>query len=183
MRLFIFLIAFFAAFTCNARAESGAISGWLNNLKSDITTVYNDGRYELFVPVRVWHNRLAYDKKKVKKYNEEPWGAGFGKYYYDEDGNWHALYAMAFKDSNFHLETMFGYGYLHNWRYGESKDWRLGLGYTLGFTQRSEYKYIPIPLPLPIAGFGYKNFNVQAAYVPGIKNDGNVLFTWLTIEF
>ena len=90
---------------------------------------------------------------------------------------------MGFKDSNKHLQTIFGYAYQHNWHLDNKNQWRLGVGYTLSLTQRSEYAYIPVPLPLPLAGIGYKNFNIQAAYVPGVKNDGNVLFTWLRWEF
>ena len=49
-------------------------------------------------------------------------------------------------------------------------------------TQRHEYSYIPVPLPLPIAAVTYRNFSLNATYVPGVKNDGNVLFTWLRID-
>ena len=54
---------------------------------------------------------------------------------------------------------------------------------TLGLTQRHEYSYIPIPVPLPLIGVGYRALNLQAAYVPGIKNDGNVLFVFTRFEF
>ena len=78
---------------------------------------------------------------------------------------------------------MIGYAYQYNWDISESGDWKIGAGYTIGVTQRHEYSYIPVPLPLPVAGLTYKNVSWQAAYVPGIKNDGNVLFTWLKFSF
>jgi palmitoyl transferase len=34
-----------------------------------------------------WHARFAYDKEKTDKYNERPWGAGFGQSRWDEKGN------------------------------------------------------------------------------------------------
>ena len=77
---------------------------------------------------------------------------------------------------------MFGYAFLKNWYFGTNDDLRIGAGFTAGLTQRHEYYYIPVPLPLPMAGIGYKRLDIQAAYVPGIKNDGNVLFIWTKIS-
>ena len=185
MRTFLYVFLFVFFFNINgAHAETqGVISKWISTVSYNAKNVWDNGSYELYVPVNIWHNRLAYDKKKIRRYNEAPWGLGAGKYVYDEDGNWHSLYFMVFKDSNYHPETMFGYGYQHNWYLDEEKNWRYGIGYTIGATQRCEYKYIPVPLPLPLVGIGYKHFSLQAAYVPGVKNDGNVLFTWLTVQF
>lgn len=163
--------------------DSSAVVNWADWLKNNISNAWNAQNYDFYLPVNTWHNRLFYDKDKIEDYNEEPWGAGLGKSFYDDNGHWHALYAMGFKDSNKHLQTIFGYAYQHNWHLDNKNKWRLGVGYTLSLTQRSEYAYIPVPLPLPLAGIGYKNFNIQAAYVPGVKNDGNVLFTWLRWEF
>ena len=176
--LFVFLLLAGA----DARAYNG-LGDWWNTVKANVEETWTDGRISAYIPVNIWHNRLTYDKKKIKKYNEAPYGGGVGLYRYDEDGDWHALYAMGFKDSNYHLQTMFGYAYQHNWYLDEDKNWRFGAGYTLGLTQRVEYKMIPLPLPLPVVSFGYKYFSVQAAYVPGFKNFGNVLFTWLKVDF
>ena len=48
--------------------------------------------------------------------------------------NWHGLYAIAFKDSNDYMQTMFGYAYLINKAIDEEKNWHWGYGYTLGVT-------------------------------------------------
>ncbi|MBR3502395.1 MAG: phospholipid:lipid A palmitoyltransferase, partial [Alphaproteobacteria bacterium] len=50
-------------------------------------------------------------------------------------------------------------------------------------TQLNDYAFIPFPLQLPIFGFGYRNIDINGAYVPGIKNDGNVLFMFARISF
>lgn len=155
------------------------MSGFIDQLKQDIVETWAADTYDAYVPVYTWHNRLFYDQEKIEKYNEEPWGFGIGKSRYEYNGNWHGLYAMAFKDSNFYVETMFGYAFQKNWFVNCNRDFMVGVGYTLGFTQRHEYSYIPVSLPLPLAGITYKKLSLQAAYVPGIKNDGNVLFTWL----
>jgi len=159
-----------------------SLSEYWEELKQNIKETWNSGRPSAYVPVYAWHNRLTYDQKHIDKYNENPWGFGVGKSLYDGD-NWHGLYAMGFKDSNDYLETFFGYGFLKNKTLDDSGNWRLGYGYTLGITQRHEYSYIPVPIPLPIGSISYKNIALQAAYVPGVKNDGNVLFVWMKFDF
>ena len=127
---------------------------------------------------------MTYSREALEKYNEFPLGLGVGVSRLDEDGDWHGLMVMAFRDSNYYVQTIFGYGYQKNWYFGENEDWHAGVGFTTVLTQRHEYSYIPLPLPLPIAGVGYKNFALQASYVPGITmDDGNVLFTWARMSF
>lgn len=67
--------------------------------------------YDLYVPAITWHARFAYDKEKTDKYNERPWGAGFGQSRWDDKGNWHGIYLMAFKDSFNKWEPIGGYGW------------------------------------------------------------------------
>lgn len=163
-------------------ATAWSLSEYLSELGQNIKDTLNCGRPTAHIPVNAWHNRLAYDKKHIKKYNENPWGLGIGKYLY-EGKDWHGVYAMVFEDSNRHAETFFGYAFIKNYSLDEADNWRAGIGYTLGITQRHEYHYIPIPAPLPIASLSYKNVSLNAAYVPGLKNNGNVLFSWIKIEF
>jgi len=166
----------------SASADADFKSYW-EGLKQDIKATWDDGRWSIYAPFYAWHNRLTYDKKHIDKYNETALGFGMGLSRYDENDNWHGLYAMGFKDSNHYLETFFGYAFMKNYSLDCSDKWRLGVGYTLGITQRHEYSYIPVPLPLPIAGLSYKNVSLNAAYVPGVKNDGNVLFVWFKFDF
>jgi palmitoyl transferase len=167
-----------------SRADNGEEerTGWFRTFTGNVAKTWtNPQKLDIHIPVNIWHNRLTYDC--VDRYNEMPWGLGAGASRLDDKRNYHGLYFMAFKDSNSYVQTIFGYAYQKNWYWGKSDDWFAGVGFTTSLTQRYEYNYIPVPLPLPIAGFGYKNFAVQAAYVPGGKNDGNVLFTWLRASF
>ena len=164
------------AFVANASETEGM--NWKEKIKYNFSQTWASDTYDLYDPQYAWHNRLTYDDEHIDKYNENPWGGGLGVSRYDSDGDWHALYAMAFIDSNDYVETMFGYAFLKNWYLNEAKDFRIGVGFTAGLTQRHEYSYIPVPLPLPMFGIGYKRFDLQAAYVPGVENDGNVLFVW-----
>jgi palmitoyl transferase len=79
-------------------------------------------------------------------------------------------------------ETVAGFAYQKNWNLDYRGDWKIGVGYTLGITQREEYYYIPIPMPLPIVGIEYKGMALQAAYVPGLRNFGNVALFWLRVR-
>jgi len=179
---FLALIAGLFVLTAN-QAKAGTLGEWTDFVVEDVKDIWNQHDYDVYVPFYAWHNRLTYDKEHIDKYNENPWGAGFGFSHYNDENTWSGIYAMAFKDSNSYLETYFGYARQWNWTAGEENQWRAGIGYTLGLTQRHEYAYIPVPLPLPLIGVGYRRFDVQAAYIPGVKNDGNVLFAFTRFHF
>lgn len=152
-----------------------------NDVSATVSTTWQSEHKELYVPLHTWHNRRMYTAEKIASYNENPWGIGLGKYRYDDAGNWHALYAMTFLDSHNKMEPIAGYGYQKMWR--PSENWRLGAGFTAGFTARADYHYYPIPVILPLVSVEYGRFALQATYVPGGKGNGNILFSWLRWQF
>ena len=162
----------------SALAEEQSTGLW-DKFTNNVSTTWQSDNYELYVPVFTWHNRFTYDKKKTDTYNEQPWGIGFGKYRFDEDNDWHALYAMMFKDSHNKFEPIVGYGFQKMWIPGELDGFRMGAGFTLSITARDDYNYIPIPVPLPLVSIEYDRLSLQATYIPGTYNNGNVLFAWL----
>ncbi len=162
---------------------SDTIESGFNFIKNDISEIAADHDYDVYAPLHAWHNRLTYDHEHINRYNEDSFGFGLGISHTRDNGDWSGLYAMGFEDSNYHLETFYGYGYQWNWTYGDENQWRAGVGYTIGMTQRHEYQYIPVPLALPLFGVGYRGLNLQAAYVPGLKNNGNVLFVFARYQF
>lgn len=177
MLLRVFLL-FVVSFMMVSNAQASSFEEFSQNFLKDVKNIWHDGDYDVYIPFYSWHNRLAYDDDHIYKYNEKAVGFGLGKSYYDEKNNWSGLYAFAFKDSNYHIETVLGYAYIYNW--DMSENWHVGLGYTLGLTQRHEYKYIPVPMPLPLAEINYKRMmSLQMAYVPGLKNWGNVALLWV----
>jgi len=182
-KLAFFLLLVLFALPCKAddTSSENIFQVWTGNMAK----TWRCKQYlDVYAPLNTWHNRLFYDKEHISQYNEMPWGGGLGVSRYDDDGDLHALYFMAFNDSNYHAQTIFGYAYQKNWYFGAEKDWNAGVGFTTSITQRQEYSYIPLPLPLPIAGVGFRNIAIQSAYVPGLgKNDGNVLFTWARVSF
>ena len=62
--------------------DTAASEGLWGTFKRNVTNVWQSDQYDLYVPFWTWHNRLTYDKEKTDKYNEKPWGAGFGKSYW-----------------------------------------------------------------------------------------------------
>lgn len=182
-RIFLLLTISILCLSFKAQAEDYAADiSWFEKLGNNFNKALDGPDKNIFIPINTWHNRLAYDDDKIDDYNEMPWGLGYGVSRYDEDGDWHSVYGMVFEDSNHHPQTIFGYAFQKNWLIGDNPDFRVGAGLTVGLTQRQEYSYIPIPIPLPIAGLEYKKFAIQTTYIPGGKNNGNVLFTWLRYQ-
>ncbi|SUG39186.1 phospholipid:lipid A palmitoyltransferase [Salmonella enterica subsp. arizonae] len=102
---------------------------------------------------------------------------------WDDKGNWHGLYMMAFKDSFNKWEPIGGYGWEKTWRPLEDDHFRLGLGFTAGVTARDNWHYIPVPVLLPLASIGYGSATFQMTYIPGSYNNGNVYFAWMRFQF
>jgi len=157
--------------------------GILCRLTNRIVQTWHEGNLNLIATVYAWHNRLMYDEKKIRRYNEKAWGGGLGKSIFDEDGDSHMLFVTVFNDSWKKPQYYGGYAFMKNWYFGSNNDFRFGAGISLGITGRHEYDYIPLPLPLPVIGIGYKQLSIDAAYIPGTYNNGNVLFTWVRWTF
>lgn len=152
--------------------------------KSNITETWDaQQQQDLFLPVLTRHNRHTHSKKQIEGYNEHPWGGGYGISRYDEKGNWHALYTMAFKDSFNKWEPVAGYGYEKIWQPLQDKQFRLGAGYIAAVSARDNYDYVPFPMVLPLVSAGYSRLTFQATYVPGSGRKGNVLFGWFRVQF
>lgn len=135
--------------------------------------IWYQGKKELEIPSYTWHNRFYYTNNKT--YNENPWGGGLGRNFYDEDGDLHVLYTFAFLDSHKQVEPIAGYGYEETWHMTDNA--ALGVGYTVFLTARSDIiNYIPFPGILPLVAFTYQRAMLTFMYVPGRENIGNVLF-------
>ncbi|MCA6975193.1 lipid IV(A) palmitoyltransferase PagP [Pectobacterium carotovorum] len=163
----------------NDSASDKQDESWWQRSKNNLSTTWSSPQsHDIYIPTITWHNRWTYDKEKTDKYNERPWGAGYGVSRLDKDGDWHGLYIMAFKDSYNKWEPIGGYGYEKRWRPTSDQDFQLGLGFTAGVTMRDNWNYIPIPVLLPLASISYSKLSFQATYIPGTYNNGNVFFAW-----
>jgi len=165
--------------TANAQKNPNIFTRWTNR----VVQTWNEGNLDLIVTTYAWHNRYTYDREKVRRYNENAWGGGLGLSMFDEDSDSHMLFVTVFNDSWKKPQYYGGYAFLKNKHFGPNNDFRIGAGISLAITGRHEYDYIPLPLPLPVFSIGYKQLSIEAAYVPGGRNNGNVLFTWLRWTF
>lgn len=153
----------------------GAWSRFVDESKQTLSETWAADDYELFIPVNTWHNRHFYKREKIDEYNEQPWGLGLGKYRYDDDKDWHSLYAMAFLDSHSKPQVVTGYGFQKMWH--ANADFRMGAGYTVGATFRKDYPFLPVIAP--VASVEYKQLALQSSYIFGGNGNGNILFTWI----
>lgn len=173
-----------AASTAPAAAVAPAAPAKRDPVSKHLGDIITKGGWELYFPIYTYHMPYAYTETLLRSYNDSPWGAGIGRGRYNEAGNWEGLFVMEFADSHAKPEYQGGYAWLKTWHPFKNKDARTGLGYTAFITARSDYwGYRPFPGILPVAGIGWKKVDLQSTFVPGLKNNGNVLFTWLKFSF
>lgn len=166
-----------------AAEQPGWVSRQWNAASTEVKTITEQGTWDVYEPLYVWHLPFAYNSGQREKYNNTPWPAlGFGKGRYDEKGNRSSLYGIAYYDSNDKFSANLGYGY--NWQYGQRDGFNYSLGYTFGLMTREDYfNRVPFPFILPTASVGYDRFKLDVAYVPGAKRGtGNILFFMLKYE-
>lgn len=173
---------------CNLAEEKENITkdkkpSFYTRTKKSFSEIWHSNMYDLYIPINTWHNRFAYDERKIDAYNERPWGFGFGKTFIDEKRNVQQLYVIKFQDSHNRTEPMFGYNYKWQWYLDKKEHFVFGVGLTAGLTMREEYDYVPLPLVLPLVSISYGVFAIESVYIPGGYNGGNVLFTWLRFTF
>jgi lipid IVA palmitoyltransferase len=162
--------------TALASSETG--SNWFDTAWQHAEKTWNEGDVELYVPFLTYHLRFAYSDDKIDQYNEFPAGIGLGKGRYNSSGNWEGMYAMGFSDSHYQPSFMVGYGWVPTWNLGDSQI-KAGVGLTGFLMSRQDYfGGIPFPGVLPIASLSYRQLALQAAYIPGGNNNGNVIFMW-----
>lgn len=165
-----------------ALAADTGLPGWLARIVDEVTnevsTTAREGTPEFYLPMHTHHMRWAYTREKIDSFQEGTFGLGYGHGRFDAKGNWHGLYVMGFQDSHFKPEWLAGYGWKTYWHLNENI--KLGLGYTAGFTTRSDIgSYTPVPVILPIGSIDYRAASLETAYVPGGNGFGNILFFWL----
>lgn len=156
---------------------------WFQKICIRSKQIINEGDNALVVSGYAWHNRNYYPPEKIRNYNENAWGAGFGRGFYDEDHDWHGYFSLVFLDSHKNLEPNIGYAFLKVWELGKSP-LEVGLGFTALITARADInKGRPFPGALPLISFGTKTVTAYATYIPGRKGVGNVLFVFGKISF
>lgn len=154
-----------------------------SRVRQKISGIWQDGNWEIHIPIYAWHNRESYPRYKIDNYNENPRGIGIGKYITNQSGNRERVLAIGFSDSNYHFEPLVLYTWQKIWR--DRRDFfRFSVGYMAGFTTRKEWHWVPIPMALPIVSIEAGPLSFENTYIPGLgKDNGNVWFSWASIRF
>ena len=176
--LCLLLIATMPIAAAQDKTDCSRSPRWFKSVCHRLHQIWEEGDTELYLPAYAWHNRYTYSQERLNTYNENPWGTGLGKSFYDEDGDWHGLYAFAFLDSHKNLEPVVGYAFQKVLHINENT--RAGAGVGVLVTARPDiFHNIPFPGALPWVSLNYRKASVLATYIPGAQGAGNVLFVIL----
>lgn len=149
---------------------------------SRITGTWNEGTGGLYLTGYAWHNRSTYDADKIASYNEFAYGGGLGYHRPTGNKNEEMIYTLAFADS--HEEPQVHMGYAYMWYWDVVGPLRAGAGWTGGlFFRNADFNYVPVPFVLPMLGVKYDKANFYATYIPGGRNNGNVLFVFTRFDY
>ena len=175
--------AFADSVAASTQTASASQSSWSGSGWKHLQDIWELGGYELYAPVYTYHMPYAYTQELLRSYNDFPVGGGLGKGRYNERGNYEGLFALEFADSHSKPEYEGGYAWIATW-HPFASDFRAGAGMIGFITARSDIRrYTPFPGVLPIASMGWWKLDVQATFIPGGKNNGNVLFSWVKLSF
>ena len=156
---------------------------WYGTAREHVGDTWRQGGLDVYLPFYTWHMPFAYTPALLRSYNDYPAGAGIGKGRYNARGNFEGMYAVEFADSHGKPQYQAGYSWLPTWR-PFSDQFRVGAGLTGFVMARSDIRrYTPFPGVVPLGSIGYWKWDVQAAYVPGGKDNGNVMLLWLKLSF
>ncbi|MCL2438998.1 MAG: hypothetical protein FWD15_00620 [Alphaproteobacteria bacterium] len=175
-----FFALFLFLFT-SANAHASWVGRYFDNMGREIGEIWRKpDSFDIASPFVMWHNRLFWDEDEARRFNENPRGGGIGLTK-DYDKREAGLVFMAFHDSFEKIQIIWGYTSLH--KASIVGDLKVNYGHIFGIHQRYNYiSYTPIPMPLPIAGLSYGPLSVDATYIPGWHNFGNVLFVWARLR-
>jgi len=157
-------------------------STW-DKTKTLLSTIWKEGRQELYVPGYNWHNPATYSKQQRDGYTTYAAGIGYGRTWTSDSNNDHSLLAMTFQDSHNDIQPVVAYAY--QWMWGKPGDLRAGVGLSAGISARYDgyCQYCPFPYVLPIASLSYWRISLMGTYVPKVGSNGDVAFFWAKIAF
>jgi hypothetical protein len=181
--LFAFALVGGPAWAEESAAATDGGGTWYGTAWRHMQETGRQGGLELYAPFYTYHMPYAYTAALLRSYNDFPAGGGAGLGRYNARGNWEGMMALEFSDSHRKPEYVAGYGWIPTW-HPFNPHVKLGLGLAGFITARSDIRrYTPFPGILPVLSVGYRSVDLQAVFVPGEKNDGNVLFCWAKLSF
>jgi palmitoyl transferase len=145
-----------------------------------------EGRNELYLSGYAHHDRRTYDTDRIHQLNENARGLGLARSIEEPDGNAHAVYVLAFRDSHFKLQTAIGYQWQVYWHF--TTDLKAGVGVTAFLFSRSDMAhYFPLPFALPVVSLGYGRATLYGTFIPKASRtaggNGNVGYLFAGFRF
>jgi palmitoyl transferase len=133
--------------------------------------IWDEGDNVLYLSGYAYHGRHTYTKEKIAEFNEEAWGAGFGRTLIDENGNSNSLFGLAFLDSHSDVEAQIGYAREWRWQFAEHA--AVGAGFVAMIVTRSDmFNNMPFPAVLPLASLEVHRVALMATYIPKLGGEG-----------
>lgn len=171
--------------TTSPPADTRGLAGSANAVAQTFRRIWHEGSWDIYVSGRAWHGSQSYSKRERERFNEQAWGAGFGKTLRDARGNEQSLFAFGLTDSNSQAQWMVGYVRQWIWPAADGGV-EFGLGFSAMMMSRKDiFDRFPFPMAVPIASIGSKRVKLMATYVPPFarKGIGDVLLIFGRISF
>ncbi|NMM37922.1 MAG: hypothetical protein HHJ09_10460 [Glaciimonas sp.] len=183
------LAASSSATATNSATEDVKNPGWWQQTKDMVLAktakIKDEGETSLFLSGYAYHGRNTYTPERIKEFNENAWGLGYGKTLRNQNGDEEYLFGMAISDS--HYDPQFMAGYAYQWIWPIAGKLEVGAGWTaLAISRRDIWGGVPFPIALPLASIGTRDAKLMAAYIPRLssnKGNGDVLFVFGRINF
>ncbi|NMM28994.1 MAG: hypothetical protein HHJ12_17320 [Glaciimonas sp.] len=188
------LAAVLLAASCSATATNNTTEnvknlGWWQQTRDMVLAktakIKDEGETSLLLSGYAYHGRNTYTPERIKEFNENTWGLGYGKTLRNPNGDEEYLFGMAISDSHYDPQLMAGYAY--QWIWPIAGKLEVGAGWTaLVISRRDIWGGVPFPIALPLASIGTRDAKLMAAYIPRLssnKGNGDVLFVFGRINF
>lgn len=147
---------------------------------------YDHGDNTLLFSGYSYHHRGTYTAERLRELNERAWGLGFARAVEDDQGDWHAVYGLVFRDSHFKYQKMVGYGWQTYW--DVLGNLKVGAGFTAFVASRPDiYGNAPFPGALPMLSLRYDRAQLMLVPIPKVNphttGNGNVIFIFGSYKF
>jgi lipid IVA palmitoyltransferase len=146
---------------------------------------YKTGDDEILLSGYSYHDRRTYTPEKIREFNENAWGLGYGKTAEDPDGDTHTFFWLTFRDSK--RKNQWHLGYQYNTYWGTRSGLQASVGYAAMLVQRPDiFSGVPFPAILPVVGVKWNNTALNMIFIPRINdklNNGNVLYLYARHTF
>jgi palmitoyl transferase len=148
--------------THEARAE-----GFWHGVWDGTKRIWSEGSQDLYVSGYYYHTPYGFSKSRRDEFNDNAWGAGYGRTLTEDNENQRMFYGMVVHDSHRKPLYLAGYAWLARWDMG--RDLRVGAGYSaLLIAHSTSTNYWPVPLLAPIVSFGTNDAALYGTYFNAI---------------